>query len=557
MMWTLGGSANSNGGFGNNVPISDAIDAPQWISSGAVIAGGLDLLGLRLPVQTIGGTLLDGITTVTPQVRYVAFRAWLIHRYGQTGLPDSWRSFTEFALRIESALVLGNLANDRRIGGLIGADEAVRRLDGDTPLVSISALVKSPAATIYAGPSDQLGVTRTRDDAVPALVIERGQPLAQLTERRLATVPLIRRLLEDPSITQASLDELREIGAVARIDQIPDDERDALLASIVPPNPRPNDRPRIATYTALLSLASVLKTCPSEQDLFEAACSKQRFGDPVLDRAADGWTTYCVRDAIAVTQESVLSAVMTEVTTHPDEGLTGVNGSTVIASLMERVDEHASGLQDLGLLALSESISDLSFRELQRRIDQSVGSSIEHRNGLSRWGSALSETMVYQLSWRVGAGALTLAVVAWILAALRVGRGVREGGQDFGNLSHQGWRRMGLREVILPELERFHRENLPLREVAAELAYRTVNQHLQIAWSRLQADPRRDVALLTTEGNTWYARGKGFGGGRTASRLAQAVGWLQQLRLIDAGGITPDGEVVRQDGLRILSTGGV
>ena len=48
------------------MPIAETIQAPTWVSSGAVITGGLDLLGLRLPVQFIGGTLLDGVTTVTP-----------------------------------------------------------------------------------------------------------------------------------------------------------------------------------------------------------------------------------------------------------------------------------------------------------------------------------------------------------------------------------------------------------------------------------------------------------------------------------------------------------
>jgi hypothetical protein len=46
--------------------VANTVQAPSWITSGAKIAGGLDLLGLRLPVQTIGGTLLDGVTTVTP-----------------------------------------------------------------------------------------------------------------------------------------------------------------------------------------------------------------------------------------------------------------------------------------------------------------------------------------------------------------------------------------------------------------------------------------------------------------------------------------------------------
>jgi len=114
---------------------------------------------------------------------------------------------------------------------------------------------------------------------------------------------------------------------------------------------------------------------------------------------------------------------------------------------------------------------------------------------------------------------------------------------------------MGLRDVVLPELERFHREDRSLREVAAELGFRTVQQHLQITWSRLQVDLRRDVALLTAEGNQWFSRGKGFGGGRTASRLQQALGWLTQLRLIDGGGITADGEMVLKRALAILAEG--
>jgi hypothetical protein len=158
---------------------------PDWINSGAVITGGLDLLGLRLPVQFIGGTLLDGVTTVTPSVRYLAFRAWLIHRYGQTGRADSWQAFTDFAARIESALVLSNLVHAPSLSGLIGSDEALERLAKGEPRVQISSLVKSPASTIYTGPSDQLGISKMRDNAVPGLVFERGVPLAQSVNRRL------------------------------------------------------------------------------------------------------------------------------------------------------------------------------------------------------------------------------------------------------------------------------------------------------------------------------------------------------------------------------------
>lgn len=537
--------------------IPKAVQAPGWINSGAEITGGLDLLGLRLPVQSIGGTLLDGVTTVTPSVRYMALRAWLIHRYGQSGQPDSWQSFTDFAARIESALVLGNLIQDRSIGGLIGADEALVRIDAKTPQLAVSALVKTPAATIYAGPSDQLGITKPRDNAVPGLVLQRGVPLAMVVDQRLSRIPMIGRLLSQPDLAQVSADDLRELGVAVRIDQIPDDERELLIAAIVPAKPLAKERARIGTYASLLALASKLKARPSESDLFDTACSANRFGEPILDRVADGWTTYCVRDSIAVTQEAVLAAVMGEIMASPDRGLSGVDRDTIIGALMERAEEHSSALRDLGLLGNGEAIADLSFRELQARIEKRVSADSAQTHGINRWSEKLIEPMLYKCALKSGAGALSLAVVAWILAEIRVGSAVRENGPEYGGLSYQGWRRLGLRDVILPELERFHREDRPLREVAAELAYRTVRQHQQITWSRLQVDLRRDVALLTAEEEKWFSRGKGFAAGRTASRLQQALGWLGQLKLIDAGGITADGDQVLQRALKVLSEGAV
>lgn len=535
--------------------ISASLQAPEWISSGATITGGLDLLGLRLPVQTIGGTLLDGVTTVTPSVRYLAFRAWLIHRYGQRGGADSWQSFTDFAARIESALVFGNLLEDPSIGGLIGSDQALERLAPGDANVQISSLVKSPAATIYTGPSDQLGISKSRDNAIPALVMERGLPLAKAVDQRLTTVALVERLVGDDSLSAASIDDLRELGSQVRIDRIPDDERELLLAAIMPVEPRPTERNRIRTYAALLALASQHKSVPTEAKFFDVACSSGRFGEPLIDLVADGWATYCVRDAIAVTQEGVLAAVMGEVLGQPDGGLAGVDRNVVIEALMERVEEHDSALRDLSLLSSGESVADLTFRVLEDRLRSRLfvaGAA----PGVVRWSDSLVEPVLYRRALKSGGGALTLAVVAWVMAALRVGDAVREDKQEYRSLSHQGRRRQGMREVVLPELERFRREDRPLRDVAAEMAVRTVQQHLQITWSRLQVDLRRDVALLTAEGNKWFARRKSFVAGRTASRIQQALGWLHQLKLIDASGITADGAIVLKRAFVTLAEGG-
>jgi len=90
--------------------------------------------------------------------------------------------------------------------------------------------------------------------------------------------------------------------------------------------------------------------------------------------------------------------------------------------------------------------------------------------------------------------------------------------------------------------------------VIAELTRRTVDQHLRVVWSRLAQDPLRDVAVLNADGELWGYR-TDFRAGRTASRLRQAISWLQQLKLIGATGLTADGETVLKRALGTLRNG--
>ena len=68
------------------------IPAPTWVETGK-FSDGLDLLGLRQPVQAIGGKLLDGITSVTPNIRYLSVICWLIHRYAEAVYQIAGPSF--------------------------------------------------------------------------------------------------------------------------------------------------------------------------------------------------------------------------------------------------------------------------------------------------------------------------------------------------------------------------------------------------------------------------------------------------------------------------------
>ena len=81
---------------------------PELVVTDANPTSGLDLLGLRVPAETVANSLLDGITTITPTIRYLGIRAWIIYRYQQLEGLDDRNEFMDFAHKVESALVLGS-----------------------------------------------------------------------------------------------------------------------------------------------------------------------------------------------------------------------------------------------------------------------------------------------------------------------------------------------------------------------------------------------------------------------------------------------------------------
>jgi hypothetical protein len=152
-----------------------------------------------------------------------------------------------------------------------------------------------------------------------------------------------------------------------------------------------------------------------------------------------------------------------------------------------------------------------------------------------------------------GPGALAILPVAWALALQRVEPGLLQNREDFQALSRDGWARIGLQQVVQSGVQRFLQEDWAFRDVMVELAFRTVDQHLRVAWARMAQDARHDVALLMSDAGHWSARGTKFVPRRTASRVKEAIGWLAQLHLIDDQGLTSDGNRVLERSFATLS----
>jgi len=533
---------------------AERIPSPEYVEFNAGLSSGLDLMGLRLPVQTISNRLLNGLTTVTPLLRYLSLRTWLIHRYAhaEPAPPDSWSAFTAYAQQAEAAFALANLLRSDRVNGIVGSRRGtqIRDENPDGPF-HLKPLTRQPAIDIYGEVSDQLRITQTRIDArnvLPKIGEEHGEPLVRATEASLGSTAIARRLLNvDPVLEEVTLVELEEFASVVHAQEIPEAERLALLEAVLPSEPQPDDLPRLSTYTALLALAdgpdNETEGGLVERDLFMEALAARRSTPALLHDVLEGWLLYCVRDCIAVTGELGLQLILDTIRSMDPDGL-GVRDIDLVRYLIESTaGEQLSALRELGLGEPRDDLESLPFRTLVARVEQATEFQGTPADGIRRWTGGLTELEVAEAAPGFGGGALVAGIASWLLSERRVGLFVREGRDAFELLSREGSSRLGIEQVILPRIEEWVGRDLSLAEVLEEYTHILIDQHLRIVWARLALDPKKDVSVFLRDGDRLLVRSD-YSAGRTASRVDQAINWLGQLGLLASGFITAEGRRV-------------
>ena len=537
--------------FPVDIELSNRMPSPAWVESGAKEAQGLDLLGLRLSVQVIGNDLLDGVTTITPSVRYLSILCWTIYVYGKAKKADTWKDFRAFAARVEAAVALGNILVDDSVVGVIGSTEARSLVESGGEALPLREFVARLATDIYVNPSKQLGLIFSRDPSFPGLTRERGLVLANVVEGELQKTRLGFELSQGFAPDSTDREDLNEFGKAVFFNRIPDSETAALIEAILPCEPLPSERHRFQTYTCLLALADQLSAVPKETDLFVEAEAAESHLPPELEPILDGWLRYRVRDLIAYVHEVAFREIVCALSEHSGGVSGSVESEAVIRRLIGHLDDQKEALRDLQLVRADEDINALSLRVLNERCLDAVGS-VVNRRGLNRGTGILRESMIIDIAGSAGAGAPVLLPVSWSLAVWRTEPWKKFSPEPF-EFAAAGWNHMGLAEVIQPLFQEFLDKDRSVRDVTAELAYRTVNQHLDITWSRMAADPTRDVAVFLSDADNWHDRGKDFQAGRTASRLKEATNWLVQLGLLDReSGLTAEGQLVLDRCIRTI-----
>jgi hypothetical protein len=529
-----------------------SLPAPDWVSFDAKKSNGQDLLGLRASVQSISNELFNGVTTVTPKLRYLSVITWIIWRYYEAGLPDNRSSFTEFAAAQEAMVVMANRFADRSATNLVGVTGADEALDSGKNRLPLRQFTQNIAFNAYVASSRQLGLTHAVGSGLSRLSEERGAPLAKEFDKLIRASAYGPRLAKRPRIDSISRADLEELSATLSLEKIPTGERNILIDVLMPQAPvNSGETSRLQNYALLLWLSREKKAFVDEGDLFRAAQEPPQNLPACFASSADGWLGYIVRDLLAVCHEAVFGAVMEQVDRMSQARQSPALSAQVVAALMGEVSEKDEALRQSRLLRPGESVSTLAFRTLYERVRRRCRNQETVSNGLRRWSGGLSETDVYGLAVKSKDAALALLPVAWCLALHRVvstpvasplQKKLLEAGSIF---------QIGIEAVIGPKIEEFLQDDKSLMEVMIELTERSVQQHLRIAWKRFSVPGGKDVSVLVADTEMW-SRNNTFQAGRTNSRTWYALEWLYQLRLTDENGLTPKGDQTLKRSLHIL-----
>tara|TARA_Y100000310_G_scaffold184794_1_gene184919 strand:+ start:787 stop:2424 length:1638 start_codon:yes stop_codon:yes gene_type:complete len=530
------------------------ISIPQWVENETVEAGGLDLLGLRNVAQSIGDYCLNGITTISPQIRYLAIRSWIIQMYAECKLPDDYSTFLKFGSKLEAAVAIGILLNKPSITGVIGSTKALEIIAKDEKEIILEKLVKTQIAiNNYTGPSNNLVISYARKSGITGLTNERGKPLANIIMTKVIDTNVVKKILSEKKIESFNRDDLIELGQILSIDEIPDDEKEILLDIVIPSELDPSgwdkDVRRIATYVHWLQLTNDKQAIPTLDEFFEEIIYPKDGFDETLSEIYDGWLCFLIRDSIAVAHETTLQFVKNELEIDPKQTFHRNN-------IIQRIVNDSSGMENelktLKLIDDDERFEDLRFLDIFGQLEKRLTKQSKSES-FQRWDDKkLNELNLIKALESNNPGTVSLVPIVWLLSYFRLNGEIDTDNNVIGMLSRGGWGRLGLKEVIFPTIKKWKAENPHYHQIVGDLIGRTVDQHVRISWSRMATDITKDVSILKVDGDSWQFR-KDFYSGRTAARLNEAIGWLKQLKLIGENGITSEGKVTLNLGYQSLS----
>jgi hypothetical protein len=442
------------------------------------------------------------------------------------------------------------LENNSELKGVVGAEKGSALLLEAGSSVEMERLVSQLVTIMYTGPSIDLGVNFRRDSNITGITSELGQPLIEIIHEQVFNTSIVNKIINSKSVTSYARVEIQELGKILSIDEIPANEREKLIGCVLPSESRPDgwgkDIRRVATYCLLLTVAKNNHRTPRASDVLEMAMLDISDVPSFYTEVLNGWLIYLIRDLLAVVHEIALERVVVELSSNKQKQF---KTSDIVREILSNEGEINKSLRNMNLLKPDESYTNLTYSSLLERVIPNSGPT--NTNGLVRWSEMMinEEQLISELLTH-GIGVVGLLPIVWILISHRLDdENISSPMADY--LSHNGWSRIGLKQVVRPILEEWEKDDTNFSHMVSDLILRTIDQHIRITWSRMSRDMLKDVSVLSVDGENLKFK-KDFEGGRTDSRLSFATGWLRQLQLIDDEGITTDGKNILTRSEQIL-----
>lgn len=502
---------------------------------------GLDPLGMQNSSINLYQRLLPGVSNVTLRIRYYGLYAWLASVYARNVRDTNPRTWQTFVRRAEAVYALAAQTRGDE-GGMAGVQWAQRKLaavqdtavdfaphadpDGEGPPYLQQAWGAYGAA--YASQLFEIGVYAVaKEHQIPVPSPEFGEALARAFEESAGELALrFFNVVQSGVVTREDLDEFAEL-TPSSIPEDSDERRlyqDLLFAA--GPLQRPADLSRRQTLLLLLAGADHLQETPdvgSARWLLYAQASQDdrafATGNPSLDQQRLRWSVYQANDLLHYSYEALLKYCLDALEEFPS----GVALDRLIAeavSDMSTVPENwpatwGDFLEETIPANNANGESPLSERRLVETIDETSGT---------------NQKTSAEAAW----AALQLLVIV-LKRAQEISAAVKA---DLAHLDPDGFHSLVTETAFLGA-----RSDVNFtRMVARIIEERVIKRHLWVAHRKFRY--QNDYTFLIEMDDGRVRPRAQAGPVFTNPRLGPAIGFLEDLFLIDDQGLTPRGRAL-------------
>lgn len=490
---------------------------PQWTEKAE--KRGLDPLGIQNSGVLLYQALLPGISNVTLRMRYYCYYCWVSETYARSGASDDFEAWRTWLRKAEALYAL--VAAYAEETGVGGTEWANGRLAVGKKVIDFAAAASTDRSQklylrqalgvfggAYFSQMEEMGLFTYNKHGIQIATRELGKRAATLFADAIGpdVAKLLRRKIADASVRVRELQRLSAIAPSGIEEDGAEREFYEMLLFAEGNTASENARSRSASLRLVLHTARAIEATPGPEDvrwhLFDTPAGPL---PSELEAQRLNWEVYNCQDLMQVAAASLLAWAISL--------LNSADGGLPIPEIRAQVVDELTSQSEMGF----------------------AGSWREFRSGINRETYDFRETWNQLTNWRGAPDEKAMAAVQ-LMAALHQRTLDRP---DLAGRIDQGFPMRGMAHSLRTELSWLASEEdqTVIEKIADYMIERVVRRHSWVAMQKLRR--QRDYTFLfeVRDGRLIYL--KGYQPVATTPRLMPAIQFLEDIYLLDEGGLTP------------------